>query len=78
MSSLTGQESSNTQPNNPFNTSYNTSGTFKGDSSVPFKTGAQSDPAGLSTSVDKVYHYYRSPFRTSSIPFHTESTWIKS
>ncbi|KAH6881582.1 hypothetical protein BKA58DRAFT_445784 [Alternaria rosae] len=53
MSSLTGQESSNTQPKNPVNPSEDTSGTFKGDPSVPFKTGQSTDPAGLSTSVDK-------------------------
>ncbi|KAF1834104.1 hypothetical protein BDW02DRAFT_630672 [Decorospora gaudefroyi] len=53
MSSLTGQESSNTQPNNPVNPGDDISGSFKGDPSVPFKTGGQSDPAGLSTSVDK-------------------------
>jgi len=54
MSSLTAQESSNTQPQNPVNPGNDTSGTFKGDSSVPFKTGGSTDPAGLSTSVDKV------------------------
>lgn len=54
MSSLTAQESSNTQPQNPVNPGDDTSGTFKGDPSVPFKTGGSNDPAGLSTSVDKV------------------------
>ncbi|KAI4628259.1 hypothetical protein J4E80_002397 [Alternaria sp. BMP 0032] len=53
MSSLTGQESSNTQPKNPVNPSEDTAGTFKGDPSVPFKTGQSTDPAGLSVSVDK-------------------------
>jgi len=54
MSSLTGQESSNTQPRNPVNSGEDTAGTFKGDSSVPFKTGGSTDPAGLSVSADKV------------------------
>ena len=54
MSSLTGQESSNTQPKNPVNPAEDTAGTFKGDSSVPFKTGSSTDPAGLSASMDKV------------------------
>jgi len=54
MSSLTGQESSNTQPKNPVNPSEDTAGTFKGDTSVTFKTGQSTDPAGLSASVDKV------------------------
>ncbi|XP_014558809.1 hypothetical protein COCVIDRAFT_93652 [Bipolaris victoriae FI3] len=53
MSSLTAQESSNTQPQNPVNPGDDTSGTFKGDPSVPFKTGGSNDRAGLSTSVDK-------------------------
>ncbi|USP72840.1 hypothetical protein yc1106_00114 [Curvularia clavata] len=53
MSSLTSQESSNTQPKNPVNPGQDTAGTFEGDGSVPFKTGGSSDPAGLSTSVDK-------------------------
>ena len=56
MSSLTSQESSNTQPQNPVNPGEDSTGTFKGDGSVPFKTGGASDPAGLSTSVDKVSH----------------------
>lgn len=54
MSSLTGQESSNTQPKNPVNLGEDTTDTFKGDSSVPFKTGGSTDPAGLSVSADKV------------------------
>ena len=54
MSSLTGQESSNTQPKNPVNPGEDTAGTFKGDPSVPFKTGQSTDPVGLSASVDKV------------------------
>lgn len=54
MSSLTAQESSNTQHQNPINPGDDTCGTFKGDPSVPFKTGGSTDPAGLSTSVDKV------------------------
>ncbi|CAN9134817.1 unnamed protein product [Alternaria alternata] len=53
MSSLTGQESSNTQPRNPVNSGEDTAGTFKGDSSVPFKTGGSTDPAGLSVPADK-------------------------
>ncbi|CAA9962857.1 hypothetical protein PTMSG1_06225 [Pyrenophora teres f. maculata] len=53
MSSLTGQESSNTQPQNPVNPGDEKTGTFKGDPSVPLKTGASTDPTGLSTSVDK-------------------------
>lgn len=55
MSSLTSQESSNTQPQNPVNPGQeDTAGSFTGDGSVPFKTGGSSDPAGLSTSIDKV------------------------
>lgn len=70
MSSLTTQESSNTQPENPVNPGDNKTSTFKGDPSVPFKTGASTDPTGLSTSVDKVSAISFSPLIHSlSHPF---------
>lgn len=57
MSSLTSQESSTTQPQNPVNPSKDAAGSFKGDPSVPFKSGSSTDPAGLSASIDKVCHH---------------------
>jgi len=50
MSSLTGQESSETQPSNPVNP-----GATKDDPSVPTKVGSATSASGLSSgTVDKV------------------------
>ncbi|EDU44099.1 hypothetical protein A1F94_012868 [Pyrenophora tritici-repentis] len=65
MSSLTTQESSNTQPPNPANPGSSQKDTSKGDPSVPFKTGVSTTPSGLSNSVDKTSYGQQNTCGTS-------------
>ena len=68
MSSLTGQESSETQPSNPVNP-----GATKDDPSVPTKVGSATSTSGLSSgTVDKV----RSQF--SALCYHANAPPVRS